>query len=75
MQGSTTRREMHAAVTRGYHMNKKHWITLESGGSIDEKLVEELVTESYRLVVGNLPRSDRPVDPAAYGTAARAARP
>ena len=56
-------------------MNKKHWITLESGGSIDEKLVEELVTESYRLVVGNLPRSDRPVDPAAYGTAARAARP
>ncbi len=68
-------REMHAAVTRGYHMNKKHWITLESGGSIDEKLVEELVTESYRLVVGNLPRSDRPVDPAAYGTAARAARP
>ncbi|GAA4000529.1 MmcQ/YjbR family DNA-binding protein [Streptomyces marokkonensis] len=67
-------RETHADVTRGYHMNKKHWITLEAGGSIDEKLVEELVTESYRLVVGNLPRSSRPVDPETYGIRLRAAR-
>lgn len=67
-------RQMHADVTPGYHMNKRHWITLEPGGSLDERLVEELVTESYRLVVGNLPRSDRPVDPETYGTRARAAR-
>ncbi|MFH9730284.1 MmcQ/YjbR family DNA-binding protein [Streptomyces sp. NPDC017260] len=67
-------RETHADVTRGYHMNKKHWITLKSGASIDKKLVEELVTESYRLVVGNLPRSNRPVDPETYGTHARAGR-
>ncbi|CAL9667692.1 hypothetical protein SUDANB176_07309 [Streptomyces sp. enrichment culture] len=66
--------ETHTDVTPGYHMNKKHWITLEAGDSIDEKLVEELVTESYRLVVGNLPRSNQPVDPQTYGTHARAAR-
>lgn len=67
-------RETHAEITRGYHMNKKHWITLEPGASIDRKLVEELVTESYRLVVGGLPRSDQPVDPQTYGTRARTAR-
>ncbi|MDX6590814.1 MAG: hypothetical protein QOJ13_10 [Gaiellales bacterium] len=44
-------------------MNKKHWITLAAGDSIDQNLVEELVTDSYRLVVGNLPKPRRPVDP------------
>ncbi|MGC9381909.1 MmcQ/YjbR family DNA-binding protein [Streptomyces sp. MH13] len=61
-------RETHTDVTPGYHMNKKHWITLEAGDSIDTKLVKELVTESYRLVVGNLPRSDQPVDPETFGS-------
>ncbi|XKK38919.1 MmcQ/YjbR family DNA-binding protein [Nocardiopsis sp. ARC36] len=54
-------RETHADITPGYHMNKRHWITLAPGDSIDEDLVRELVSESYRLVVGNLPRSHRPV--------------
>ncbi|MFJ8544080.1 MmcQ/YjbR family DNA-binding protein [Streptomyces sp. NPDC093586] len=67
-------RETHADVSHGYHMNKKHWITLEAGTSIDEKLVEELGTESCRLAVGDLPRSNQPVDPETYGTRARAAR-
>jgi predicted DNA-binding protein (MmcQ/YjbR family) len=48
-------------------MNKKHWITLEGGDAIGEELVKELVTESYRLVVGRLPKSQQPVDPHTYG--------
>ncbi|CAM3030667.1 MmcQ/YjbR family DNA-binding protein [Streptomyces albus] len=67
-------REAHADITRGYHMNKRHWITLEPGGPMDEDLVEELVTESYRLVVANLPRSARPVDPETYGIHTEAAQ-
>ncbi|MET8412408.1 MmcQ/YjbR family DNA-binding protein [Streptomyces sp. NPDC005195] len=63
-------RERYADVTAGYHMNKRHWITVEGGGSIDEKLVEELVIDSYRLVVGGLPKSERPVDPNTYGRGA-----
>jgi predicted DNA-binding protein (MmcQ/YjbR family) len=59
-------REQYADITPGYHMNKTHWITLEGGGTIDEKLVQELVTESYRLVVGGLPRSERPADPSPH---------
>ncbi|GAB3001085.1 MmcQ/YjbR family DNA-binding protein [Streptomyces pseudoechinosporeus] len=60
-------REQYADITPGYHMNKKHWITLEGGNTLDEKLVRELVTDSYRLVVGRLPKSQQPVDPHTYG--------
>ncbi|GEK79063.1 hypothetical protein ABA31_04140 [Agrococcus baldri] len=57
----------HVDITPGYHMNKRHWITLHPGGSITAALVDELVTESYRLVVEKLPRVQRPVDPATFG--------
>jgi predicted DNA-binding protein (MmcQ/YjbR family) len=60
-------RQQNSNITPGYHMNKKHWITLEGGEAIDEELVQELVTESYRLVVGQLPKSQQPVDPHTYG--------
>ncbi|WDV55354.1 MmcQ/YjbR family DNA-binding protein [Streptomyces coeruleorubidus] len=60
-------REENADITPGYHMNKKHWITLEGGDAIDKKLVRELVTESYLLVVGRLPKARQPVDPHTYG--------
>jgi predicted DNA-binding protein (MmcQ/YjbR family) len=60
-------RDEHAEITPGYHMNKKHWITLEGGDTIDETLVKELVTDSYLLVVSGLPKSRQPVDPRTYG--------
>ncbi|MEU8735677.1 MmcQ/YjbR family DNA-binding protein [Streptomyces tendae] len=60
-------REQYTDITPGYHMNKTHWITLEGGGAIDEKLVKELVIDSYRLVIGGLPKSQQPVDPHTYG--------
>lgn len=47
-------------VTPGYHMNKRHWISVTIGGGVDEALVRELVTESYQLVVGSLPVKQRP---------------
>ncbi|MEV4262500.1 MmcQ/YjbR family DNA-binding protein [Kribbella sp. NPDC049584] len=55
-------REQHADITPGYHMNKKHWITVEGGGTVDEKLLKQLVTDSYQLVAGN-PPGDRSVRP------------
>ncbi|MGW0424942.1 MmcQ/YjbR family DNA-binding protein [Streptomyces sp. NPDC003015] len=69
-----TLREQYRHITPGYHMNKKHWITLESGEGVDKELVRELVTDSYQLVVAHLPEAERPVDPYAYGTGTRAAR-
>ncbi|MDT0267302.1 MmcQ/YjbR family DNA-binding protein [Streptomyces sp. DSM 44915] len=67
-------REHNSHITPGYHMNKKHWITLEGGDGIDRRLVQELVTESYRLVVAHLPKAEQPVDPHTYGTSTKAAR-
>lgn len=34
-------------------MNKRHWISLTPGPSLNEDLVRELVTESYLLVLRN----------------------
>lgn len=47
-------------VTPGYHMHKRHWISVTTGGAVDQELVSELVTDSYQLVVGSLPIKRRP---------------
>lgn len=59
-------RQAHRDITPGYHMNKRHWITLEPGGELGAELIRELVTESYLLVVEGLPRARRPVDPGSF---------
>ena len=38
----------HPTITPGYHMNKKHWLTVPL--DVDERLLVDLVTESHRLV-------------------------
>ncbi|MCI2266018.1 MmcQ/YjbR family DNA-binding protein [Sediminivirga luteola] len=61
-------REAHAHITPGYHMNKRHWITVHPGGDFDDELLDDLVTESYLLVIEkNVPRRERPVDPETFG--------
>lgn len=42
-------------VIPGYHMNKKHWNTIEMNSNIPDSLIEEWISESYQLVVQNLP--------------------
>lgn len=46
-------------VTPGYHLNKKHWITVVLDGSLDDALVEQLVRDSHALVRPKVPRSPR----------------
>ena len=41
--------------------------SLRDAGDLDAQLVEDVVTESYLLVVEGLPRRLRPVDPATFG--------
>lgn len=60
-------REAYDGITPGYHMNKKHWITLHPDGRLDTTLVDDLVTESYLLVLEKLPKDQRPVDTATFG--------
>ena len=52
-------RELHAAVRPGYHMNKRHWNTVELDGTIDDADLHEMVEHSYELVLRALPRRER----------------
>jgi len=45
-------------VTPGYHMNKKHWISVTLPSR--DAPVADLIRDSYDLVVAGLPRAKRP---------------
>ena len=52
-------RERYASVREGYHMNKKHWITVLMYGELSDKLVYQWVDNSYNLVVSGLNKSQK----------------
>jgi len=37
-------------VRPGYHLNKKHWITIDLSGGVPDDLIEDLVRGSHDLV-------------------------
>lgn len=52
-------RERHESVVPGYHLNKKHWITVLMDGSIPDTQVRAWTDESYSLVVAGLSKSQK----------------
>ena len=52
-------REQYAGITPGYHMNKAHWNTVLTDGSVPPRLLLELADHSYDLVRASLPRKVR----------------
>jgi len=46
-------------IEPGYHLNKRHWITITVNDDLPEGLVLELAKKSYDLVVSNLIKKDR----------------
>ncbi|MCU1407756.1 MAG: DNA-binding protein [Glaciihabitans sp.] len=50
-------RSQYPSITPGYHMNKKHWITVQVDASLSDDLVSEIITESYNLVRPKIPRA------------------
>ena len=47
-------RERFSAITPGYHMNKKHWNTVNWDGSISDPFIMELIDHSYEMVKAGL---------------------
>ena len=37
-------------VEPGYHLNKRHWITVRLQGDVPDQRVRELIEDSYDLV-------------------------
>ena len=52
-------RDQYAAVVPGFHMNKKHWNTIQFDGSISDKLLKTWIDESYQCVINTLPARDK----------------
>lgn len=48
-----------AAITPGYHMNKKHWVTVVIDGSVPLGLLEEMAAASHDLILASLTRAQR----------------
>ncbi|MBL1214445.1 MAG: MmcQ/YjbR family DNA-binding protein [Ignavibacteriae bacterium] len=52
-------REKYEGVIPGYHMNKKHWNTIEINSGIPEKEILSWIDDSYNLVVDKLTQKDK----------------
>jgi predicted DNA-binding protein (MmcQ/YjbR family) len=52
-------RDMYTAVTPGYHMNKKHWNSIRLDGSLPDDLIQQMIDDSYKLVVAGLSKKQR----------------
>lgn len=58
-------RQTWAAITPGYHLNKRHWITVALDGTLPDELLADLIRDSYELVVQGLTRAARAALPSA----------
>src|SRR4029077_6161264 len=52
-------RDRYEQVRPGYHMNKKHWNTVEIDGGIPEAGLYKMIDHSYELVVQSLPQANQ----------------
>ena len=52
-------REQHSEVQPGYHMNKKHWNTVHTNGSLTRREICYMIDHSYDLVLKSLPKNIR----------------
>jgi predicted DNA-binding protein (MmcQ/YjbR family) len=52
-------RDRYEQVRPGYHMNKKHWNTIELDSGIPDAELRKMIDHSYELVVKSLPKGAR----------------
>lgn len=49
--------EIYSGIRPGYHMNKRHWISVNYQGDVPDRLQKELIRHSYCQVAKKLPKS------------------
>ncbi|MBL7805628.1 MAG: MmcQ/YjbR family DNA-binding protein [Saprospiraceae bacterium] len=52
-------REQYGEVQPGWHMNKKHWNTVDFEGSLDQGTLRKLIDHSYERVVATLKKTEK----------------
>lgn len=51
--------ERYEGIQPGYHMNKKHWISVYFDKDVPDKTIKELVKQSYDRVVASLSKKEK----------------
>ena len=52
-------REQYSGIVPGYHMNKKHWNTININWQVSDVLLNEWIDDSYNLVVRQLSKKEQ----------------
>ncbi len=52
-------REEYFEIQPGFHMNKRHWNTVDCTGELSRVMLKELIDHSYELIVAKLPAKAR----------------
>ena len=52
-------RDLYPFIRTGYHMNKRHWISVYEHEKMDVNFIEELILSSYSLVVSKMNKTDQ----------------
>ena len=58
-QKSLLNQQIYPSIKPGYHMNKKHWISIYPGDEIHAELVQNLVEDSYALILKTIPKKKK----------------
>lgn len=53
--------EQYENVTPGRYLDKHHWVSVEGGKGVTRELVEELISQSYRLALKAVPERLKPL--------------
>jgi len=51
--------DKYEGITPGYHMNKKHWISIHFNKDVPVNLIKILLKNSYELVVASLTKTEK----------------
>lgn len=51
--------DRYEGIKPGYHMNKKHWISVYFNEDVPDKTIKELVKQSYNIVVASLSKKEK----------------
>lgn len=52
-------RERHPFIVPGFHMNKKHWNTINDIEQVASEFMKQMIHESYRLAKKSLTKKER----------------
>jgi predicted DNA-binding protein (MmcQ/YjbR family) len=51
--------EKYQDIMPGYHMNKKHWISVNFDKQVSDNVIRDLIKKSYELVVATLTKKEK----------------